>query len=1006
MNQKHYFRFLLAFAVGILVSLNTFAQDITVKGHVKDTSGEPVIMGTVQQKGTSRGCHTDLSGNFTLSVPRGATLVFSYMGYVTQELEAQPNMTVIMAEDAKMLEETVIIAYGKVKKNDATGALTAIKPDEISKGITTSAQDMLVGKVAGVSVIGDGSPGGQASIRIRGGSSLSANNDPLIVIDGLAMDGNGVQGLSNALAMVNPEDIESFTVLKDASSTAIYGSRASNGVIIITTKKGRKGAKPQISYHGNISLGTIRKKYEVLDANEYRDYVVNILGMDDSKLGDANTNWQDKIYRTAISHDHQVGITGSFKNLPYRASVGFTDNQGIVKTTDFKRFTASLNLNPTLLDEHLAINFNAKYMHSNNHYTDVGAAIGNALNADPTHPVYDNTYHEFGGFWQNPQSASYSDPNWKYTTNTNTPQNPYASIKLRNDRAHTDVLIGSMDFDYKIHGFEDMHIHASVGADYSEGRQLNDVSPYSYSNNYFGWSGVNQSYKYVLQGNIYAQYIHNFNDVHNLDVMAGVEKQHFHRIYYSYGQGFDKYLFEQEGDYEAAVKDPSERKMNEHIYRNSLDSYFGRLNYGLLDRYLLTFTMRWDGSSRFAKGNKWGTFPSLGLAWKINEEAFLKNATALDELKLRLGWGITGQQNIGWDFYYLPRYVVGNSYAQYTLGDETIPMIRPEMYNTDLKWEKTTTWNVGLDWSFLNGKIDGAIDWYSRKTDDLISTVSIASGLGFGNYKTMNIGSLKNTGLEIMINAHPVTTKDFSWTVNYNFTYNKNKITKLTTGSDFALTGGTVSAGLSNQVQVNKVGYAANSFYVYQQVYDQNGKPIEGLFVDRNADGVINADDKYVYKKPSADVTMGLTNKFIYKNWDFSFTLRTSFNNYLYYDFLSGHANVSTSGVYSNGAFNNTTAEAVRLGFQGKTDYYMSDYFVRNASFLRCDNINLGYSFNHLFSTNSYNGVGGRVYVLVQNPFVITKYDGLDPELTHGTGVDRSIYPRPRTYMLGLSLNF
>ena len=999
MKGKHFFRFLLTFVAGIFVSANLLAQNISVKGIVKDTSGEPIVLGTVQVKGTGKGCSTDLNGNFSLSVPRGATLVFSYVGYVTVEQIAQSNMVVIMREDAKMLDEAVVIAYAKVKKSDATGSITAIKPDEMSKGITTSAQDMLVGKVAGVSVItNSGEPGAGASIRIRGGSSLSASNDPLIVIDGLAMDNNGVQGLSNALAMVNPEDIESFTVLKDASSTAIYGSRASNGVIIITTKKGRKGTKPKLTYNGNISLGTIRKKYDVLSGTEFRNYAVNTIGVDENTLGQANTNWQDEIYRTAIGHDHQIGLTGALKDIPYRLSLGFTDKQGIVKTTDFKRFTASVNLNPTFLDEHLAINFSGKYMHSQNRYTDVGGAIGSALNADPTRPIYDSTYPEFGGYWQNRLAASYSDPEWTSTTNTNTPQNPVALINQLNDRAHSDVLIGNIDFDYKIHGLEDLHIHGSLGADYSEGRQLTDRSKYSYSNNYYGWSGVSQSYKYNVQGNLYAQYAHNFDDIHNLDVMAGAEQQHFHRSTYSFGQGLDYYTGE--------AYSPSYRSENEHIYRNSLVSYFGRLNYSLLNRYLLTFTMRWDGSSRFSKDNRWGTFPSLGLAWKINEEAFLKNVQALDELKLRLGWGITGQQNIGYDFYYVPRYVNGNSYSQYTIGNETFPVVRPEMYNDDLKWEKTTTWNVGLDWSFLNGRIDGAVDWYYRKTDDLISTVSIASGIGFGNYKTMNIGSLKNTGIEFTVNAHPIVTKNFSWTVSYNLTYNKNEITKLTTGADFALTGNSISAGLSNQVQVNKVGYAANSFYVYQQVYDEAGKPIEGLYVDRNADGVINADDKYVYKKPTADVTMGLTNKFIYKNWDFSFTWRASLNNYLYYDFLSNKANVSYSGIYSNSAYNNTTTEAVKLGFQGKTDYYMSDYFIRNASFLRCDNITLGYSFNHLFHSNNYQGIGGRVYVLVQNPFVITGYDGLDPETTHGQGVDGSIYPRPRTYMLGLSLNF
>ena len=1011
MNGKLNLRFLLVFLVGIMVSLNVSAQDITVKGHVKDTAGEPIMLGTVVQKGTSNGTTTDLNGDFTLKVPRGATLVFSYVGYQTQEVSAAPTVNVILREDSKLLEETMVVGYAKVKKSDATGSVTAIKPDEMSKGITTSAQDMLVGKIAGVSVISnDGTPGGSASIRIRGGSSLSANNDPLIVIDGLAMDNNGVQGLSNPLAMVNPEDIESFTVLKDASATAIYGSRASNGVIIITTKKGKVGSKmPKINYTGNVSFGTPRKTYDVLTGDQYRKYITETLGKDASSLGTANTDWQDEIYRTAVGTDHQVSVTGAVKTLPYRVSVGYTNKNGIVKNSNFQRFTTSLNLTPTFFDDHLSVNLTAKYMHAKNKYPD-GGAFGNAIGADPTRPVNlasgDPGYVEFGGYWQNPLTANFNNKDWKYTTNTNTPQNPVALINNKDDQAKSNVMIGNIEFDYKIHGFEDLHIHANVGGDYSEGRQETFISPYSFSNNYYGYNGASQSYKYNLQGNIYAQYAHNWNDIHNLDVMAGMEEQHFHRNTYNFGQGNEWYDENGNKLTSPVAYSPSLRSENEHIYTNTLVSYFGRLNYGLLNRYLLTYTMRWDGSSRFADGHKWGTFPSVGLAWKISEESFLKDANALDELKLRLGWGITGQQNIGYDFYYLPRYVISDQYAQYPLGNVNYYTNRPEMYNTDLKWESTTTWNVGLDWSFLNGRIDGAIDWYYRKTKDLISTVSIASGLGFGNYKTVNVGSLKNTGIEFAINAHPVVTKDFSWTVNYNVTYNKNEIIELTNGADFFLTGGSISAGLSNQVQVNKVGYPANSFYVYQQVYDKAGKPIEGVFVDRNGDGIINADDKYVYKKPDADVTMGLTNKFIYKNWDFSFSLRASFNNYLYYDFLSGHANVSYAGLFSNNAYSNTTQEAIDLGFQGKTDYYMSDYFVRNASFLRCDNITLGYSFNHLLASDSFKGLGGRIYGLVQNPFVITKYKGLDPERTHGTGVDGGVYPRPTTFMIGLSLNF
>ena len=632
-------------------------------------------------------------------------------------------------------------------------------------------------------------------------------------------------------------------------------------------------------------------------------------------------------------------------------------------------------------------------MYAHNRYAD-GAVFGAAINADPTQPVYSDI-KEFGGYWQNSVRAGYTDPNWIYTTNTNTPQNPVALLELKDDTAKSQSAIGNLEFDYKIHGFEDLHIHANVGGDYSEGRQTTVISPYSYSNNYYGWDGYGQSYKYNLQGNIYAQYIKEIG-VHNIDVLVAAEEQHFNRKEFSEGQGWDPYA--------KVAKSPSLRKETEHIYTNTLVSYFGRVNYSLLDRYLLTATMRFDGSSRFSKDNRWGQFPAVGLAWKISEEKFLRGCNALDELKLRLGWGITGQQNIGYDFYYLPRYVTSNQYAQYTIGDKTYYTLRPEVYNKDLKWEKTTTYNAGLDWSFLKGRIDGSVEYYYRKTTDLISSVSVAAGTNFGNYLVKNIGSLRNYGIEASINARPVVTNDFTWQINYNVTWNDNKITKLTTGSDYALTGDDISAGLSNKVQVNKVGYPANSFYVYQQVYDEEGRPIEGLFVDRDGNGTIDPNDKYVYKKPTGDVTMGLTSKFIWKAWDLSFALRASFNNYLYYDFLSNKANVSWSGVYSNSAYNNTFADAVALGFQGKTNYYMSDYFIRNATFLRCDNINLGYSFNNLFRGTSYHGLSGRIYATVSNPFVITKYDGIDPE--RASGVDGGVYPRSTTYLFGLSLNF
>ena len=995
MGQKFNYRFLAAMLLAILMSVNVMAQDmIQVQGNVKDATGEPIISATVMQKGTGNGTVTDLDGNFTLRAPKGSLIVVSYIGYKNKEVKAASNVIVVLEEDVNLLEETVVIGYAKVKKSDATGSVTAIKPDDMSKGITTTAQDMLLGKVAGVSVTSDGgTPGGSSTIRIRGGSSLTANNDPLYVIDGLAMDNNGVKGLANGFAMVNPADIETFTILKDASATAIYGSRASNGVIIITTKKGRQGSKPKVTYNGYLSFGKVSKKYDVMTGDEFRNYVKNELGQEGNGLGTANTDWQDLIYRTAISTDHQISITGATKNMPYRVSLGYTDEQGIVKTSSFERFTAALNLSPSLFNQHLNINLSAKYMYAHNRYAD-GGVFGAAIEADPTQSVYSDI-NEFGGYWQTAIRAGYSDPNWINTTNTNTPQNPLALLELKNDRAGSSSAIGNIEFDYKVHGFEDLHIHANVGGDYSEGRQLTTISPYSYSNNFYGWDGAQQSYKYNLQGNIYAQYIKEFG-VNNIDILVAAEEQHFHRSEYSEGQGWDPVLKE--------AKSPQTRKETEHIYLNTLVSYFGRLNYTLLDRYLLTATMRFDGSSRFSKDNRWGQFPAVGLAWKISEEKFLKNVNALDELKLRLGWGITGQQNIGYDFYYLPRYVTSNQYAQYTIGDKTYYTIRPEVYNSDLKWEKTTTYNAGLDWSFLKGRIDGSVEYYYRKTDDLISSVSVASGTNFGNYLVKNIGSLRNYGVEFSLNARPVVTRDFTWQINYNVTWNDNKITKLTTGGDYALTGSDISAGLSNKVQVNMVGYPTNSFFVYQQVYDGDGNPIEGLYVDRDGNGIIDGNDKYVYKKPTADVTMGLTSKFMWKAWDFSFALRASFNNYLYYDFLSNKANVSWSGIYSNSAYHNTYAGAVGLGFEGKTNYYMSDYFVRNASFLRCDNINLGYSFNNLFRGTTYGGLSGRIYATVSNPFVITKYDGIDPE--RSTGVDGGVYPRSTTYLFGLSLNF
>ena len=993
-------KLLLLWLAGMLFSVQAFAQSITVNGVVKDNLGEPVIGASVLIKGTTTGTITDFDGNFTLQANQGDIIAISFIGYKTQELPAAANMNVILSDDAELLDEVVVIGYGQVKKDDATGSVTAIKPDELSKGITTNAQDMLAGKVAGVSVISnDGTPGGGATIRIRGGSSLNASNDPLIVIDGLALDNSGIKGMSNGLSMVNPNDIETFTVLKDASATAIYGSRASNGVIIITTKKGKSGQAPRVSYSGSVSVATTQKRYDVLNGDEFREYAHQLWGDAlPAELGDANTDWQDQVFRTAVSTEHNVSINGGFKNLPYRVSLGFNKNNGIVKTSDFQRFTASVNLAPSFFDDHLKVNVNAKYMNGKNSYAE---GIGGAMAMDPTRPVYsdDPMYRTSGGYYQTMQATSaFSDPDWKYTTNKNTPGNPLAALEQKDDTANSNDFVGNVEVDYKFHFLPDLRLHASIGGEYAEGTQTTIWSPYSYSYNYYGRNELATEYKYNLSYNVYAQYIKEVGD-HMIDVMAGGEEQHFHRNGYSEGQGWDSYA--------GVAQDVTDRSQTAYATRNTLVSYFGRLNYSYKNRYLLTFTMRFDGSSRFADGNRWGKFPSLALGWKLKEENFLKDVNFLSDLKLRLGWGITGQQDVTADFAYMPLYIVSDDYAQYPFGDEYYHSSRPNAFNTNLKWEQTTTYNAGLDFGFLNGRIVGNIDGYYRKTDDLLNSVKIPVGTNFNAQMLQNIGSLKNYGMEFSINAKPIVTKDFMWDLTYNFTWNHNEITKLTGGDDsnyYVETGNKISPGNNTKVQVNKVGYPANSFYVYQQVYDENGKPIENMFVDRNNDGIINPDDKYIYKKPAADFLMGLTSKMTYKNWDFSFALRASLNNYVYYDFLADKANTSQSGLFSNTAYSNTTKEAIALGFTGQGDYYMSDYFVRNASFLRCDNITLGYSFQELFKSQAYKGIGGRIYATCQNPFIITAYDGLDPEVQ--SGIDGSPYPRALTFLLGLTLQF
>ena len=1003
----------LTLASGLLLTVSSFAQSNAIKGHVKDASGEPVMGATITVNGKAVGI-TDMDGNFSVDAAPGANLTFTYLGMTPKTIKATSNMMITLVDDQKSLNEVVVIGYGRAKKNDLTGSVTAIKPDEMSKGITSSASDMLVGKIAGVDVqTGGGQPGSGAQIRIRGGASLNASNDPLYVIDGLAIDNNTNKGMSNVLAMINPNDIESFTVLKDASATAIYGSRASNGVIIITTKKGRSGQKPSVTYNGDVTLSTVQKKYKVMNASEYKQALTN-LGIDTSGLGTADTDWQDEIFRTAISTNHNVSIQGGLKNMPYRVSLGFEDNNGIVKTTWMKRFNTSINVAPTFLDKHLNVNFTAKYMFEKDRYAKVGDAIGGALTMDPTQPVRvdDAAYDCVGGYFQYLQAKDdkVTDPSWTSIAKAQMPQNPVAVLDNYKCIAKSNDISGNLEVDYKIHGFEDLHLHAAIGAQYTDGKQDENISKYSYSNNYFGYYGYDHAYKYSIEGKAFAEYAHKFG-VHDIDIMAGAEQSHYHRTGYNYGTGTDEYLKANNPLYETTEgkwnyeHDPVSKDDEMWRTHNSLVSYFGRLNYNLLDRYLFTATFRADGSSRFRKGKKWGYFPAAAFAWKINNEPFLKDAKWLDELKLRLGWGKTGQQNGIDDFYYSTLYRVSNGYAQYPFGDNYYQTLRPTASNPDLTWEKTTTYNAGLDFTALNGRFGVNVDGYYRKTTDLLASVAIAGGTNFGDQLLKNIGSLENYGIELAFNVKPIVTKDFIWDVTYNVGWNHNEITELEAGlQDWVWTGDKVSRGNNTKIQVNKVGQPINSYYVYQQVYDENGKPIEGAYVDRNGNGTIDDDDRYCYKSPAPDVIMGLTTKFIYKNWDFSAAFHASIGNYVYYDFLNSKAVLNE--INASGAFRNTTTEAVNLGFTGTATNptNTSDYFVRNASYLKCSNMTLGYSFPALIKVGAEKICSGRIFFTVQNPFIITKYKGIDPEVS--SGIDSNPYPRPISFQLGLNLNF
>ena len=1001
MKRNATFKVLLMFIVGLFLSVNTFAQQIVVKGIVKDTTGEPIIGANVIVKGTTNGTITDFDGNFLLNANKGDIIIISFIGYRSQEAQAAASMNIILKDDTELLDEVVVIGYGSVKKDDLSGSVVAIKAEEMNKGAVTSPQELIMGKVPGLSVSqGDGAPGAGSTIRIRGGASLNASNDPLIVIDGIPVSNDAAPGTPNALATINPNDIETFTVLKDASATAIYGSRASNGVIIIQTKKGTQD-KIKVSYSGTFTAKDPYKRIETLDAQSFSEVMQAQYPEGTAQSADIqrilnvypnqSTDWQDAIYQTGLSTDQNIGIAGKAGFMPFRISLGYNTEKGTLKTSKYERYTGAVNLSPKFFDNHLSVDINVKGTINKNRFADSGA-VGAAAFFDPTKPIYDEE-NRYNGYW-----------NWGIVQGAQADlatQNPLSLLYDRNNHGTTKRSLGNIQLDYKIHGLEDLHANLNLGYDVAKTTGRNFVNSNSVQ------SSLDKTFTGLGQGNtwnnlrrnhlldFYMNYAKNIESIKsNFDIMAGYSWQHFyyanHDITYSNPT-------EDLGAKEGYTYDENERHYirDDHRripYENYLISFFGRLNYNFMDRYLLTATLRRDGSSRFSENNRWGLFPSAALAWTISNEPFMKaTENVLSKLKLRLGYGVTGQQEIG-DYQYITSYSFSTNPNTTYLGTT---LLKPNGYSPDLKWEQTTTYNVAIDFGFLNNRINGSIEYYQKHTKDLLNTISAAAGTNFINLITANVGKMKNKGVEANVNAIAIQSKDFTWEVGYNITWNDSKITKLTTTFNPDYQG--IDAGTN---QKHQVGEMPGTFYLYQQVYDENGKPIQNAFVDRNNDGQITEADRYLtHKSPMAKIYMGFSSQFSYKKWDLGFNLRANFGNYVYNGVASGN---STSNNYGGKGFITNLYNGFQdTGFTllNTSEQMASDYFLENASFLKMDNLTLGYSFQNLFAAK----LSGRISASVQNVFTISKYSGLDPECG---AIDSNIWPRPRTYTIGLNLNF
>lgn len=979
-------RSLLLVALFVIGCLQLMAQTRTIKGEVTDAqNGEALIGATVIVEGEKGGTVTDFDGNFSLQVSSSAKKIkVSYIGYIDKVLSISDNMKVKLESDSKALADVVVIGYGTARKSDLTGSVATVKSKDFNKGLVSSPEQLINGKVSGVQIMSNsGSASAGSTIRVRGGASLNASNDPLIVLDGVPLEQGGISGnSSNFLSMINPSDIESMTVLKDASSTAIYGSRASNGVIIITTKKGQQGAV-KVSFNTTNSLQTRAQMVDMLSRDEFVN-VINQFGTDNQKslLGTANTDWNDEVYRTAFGTDNNLSVSGSIdKWLPFRVSVGYYNQSGLVRKDNVERWTGNVVLTPSFFQDHLKLTINAKGTLNNNSFNN-GGAVWAAATFNPTIPVYSGN-DKYGGY----NEALDADG---YPVNAGV-RNPRGLVDLYDSKSKVSRFIGSMDVDYKVHFLPDLKLHATVGADYAKGDGTVYVPAYAAQSYNKDESLGGSDYKYGPQKNenrlltLYANYAKYFEDIKsNVDLTAGYDYQYWKSttpLYYTKS---------------AAGTNLSTVKASD--YRHVMLSYYGRINYSFDGKYLLTATVRRDASSRFSKDTRWGTFPSVALGWTLTEEPWLKNQKVLSNLKLRASYGVTGQQEGIGNYNYLPVYTYSVTGAEAFINGQYINTYRPEAYVSDLKWETTTSWNFGLDFGFLDGRIGGAIDFYTRKTKDLLASVPTAAGTNFSKTILTNVGNVDSKGIEVSLNATPIQTKDWEWNLSYNFTWQNMKVKNLSLIKGGSQTNVKVGPSIdAYQFQVLSEGYEPYMFYVYHQLYDsKTGKPIEGAYADLNNDGEINESDLYRYHSPAPKYIMGLSTSLRYKQLTLGMSFRANIDNYVY-NGMGMSTGAFETVSYNNSQLNNLNTSFLKTGF--KTRQYLSDYYVENASFLKLDNLSLSYNVGKINKWASL-----TVSAMVQNVFTITGYSGTDPEVPNG--MDNSFYPRPRTYSVSLGLQF